>query len=280
VSGGFVPDSAFCAGLSLPDRDRLNAAIMQVVDDCIVAIDEKGRVIEFNPAAEATFGWSRGDVLGRPLNELIVPRVHRAAHEAGFARYLATGEKRMIGRRIETEAMRADGSIFPVEVSIAEVPSSAGRLFAASLRDITERRRMETKRSRELSQLNQVLDALPIGIFVKDREGRYLVANLEARRLNPQPERSWIGLTDLELFRPELAARFRAADEQIWATGRSERKEMMIDYIGVEQSFLSGKDILALADGQQAILGFLVDITRARPLRTRSPCSARPCIRP
>src|SRR6187551_677782 len=146
MPGGFIPDSAFCAGLSLPDRDRLNAAIMQVVDDCIVAIDEQGRVIKFNPAAEITFGWSRADVLGRPLNELIVPPVHRAAHQNGFARYLATGEKRMIGRRVETEAARADGSIFPVEISIAEVPSSAGRLFAASLRDISERRRKEAER--------------------------------------------------------------------------------------------------------------------------------------
>lgn len=261
MSGGFIPDSAFCAGLSLPDRDRLNAAIMQVVDDCIVAIDEQGRVIEFNPAAEATFGWSRGHVLGRPLNELIVPPVHRAAHQAGFTRYLATGEKRMIGRRVETEAVRADGRVFPVEISIAEVPSSAGRLFAASLHDITERRRQEAERRQELAQLNQVLDALPIGIFVKDRAGRYLVANLEARRFNPEPERSWIGLTDRELFRPELAARFRAADERVWTTGEPERSEMAIDYTGVEQSFLSGKDILALADGREAILGFIVDIT-------------------
>lgn len=261
MPGGPIPDSAFCAGLSLPDRDRLNAAIMQVVDDCIVAIDEQGRVIEFNPAAEITFGWSRADVLGRPLNELIVPPVHRAAHQNGFARYLATGEKRMIGRRVETEAMRADGSIFPVEISIAEVPSSAGRLFAASLRDISERRRRETKWSQELTRLNQVLDALPIGIFVKDRDGRYLVANQEARRLNTEPERAWIGLTDAELFRPELATRFRAADERVWATGVPERSEMTIDYIGVEQSFLSGKDIMALADGREAILGFIVDIT-------------------
>lgn len=261
MPGGFIPDSAFCAGLSLPDRDRLNAAIMQVVDDCIVAIDEQGRVIEFNPAAEITFGWSRTDVLGRPLNELIVPPVHRAAHQNGFARYLATGEKRMIGRRVETEATRADGSIFPVEISIAEVPSSAGRLFAASLRDISERRRKEAEQHQELTRLNQVLDALPIGIFVKDRDGRYLVANLEARRFNLEPERSWIGLTDVELFRPELAARFRAADERVWSTGEPERSEMTIDYIGVEQSFLSGKDIMALADGREAILGFIVDIT-------------------
>ena len=261
MSGEAVPDSAFCAWLSLPDRDRLNAAIMQVVDDCIVAMDEQGRVIEFNPAAEATFGWSRTAVLGRQLNQLIVPPCHRAAHEAGFARYLATGAKRMIGRRVETEAMRADGGIFPVEISIAEVPSSAGRLFAASLRDISERRRTEAKRSEELTQLNRLLDALPIGIFVKDRAGRYLIANLEARRLNETPGRSWIGLTDADLFRPELATRFRLADEKVWVNRRSQREEIVIDYVGVEQNFLSGKDIVAQADGQEVILGFIVDIT-------------------
>ncbi len=234
---------------------------MQVVDDCIVAIDQQGRVIEFNPAAELTFGWKRVDVLGRQLNELIVPQVHRAAHQAGLARYLATGEKRMIGRRVEIEAMRADGRIFPVEISITEVPSSAGRLFAASVRDISERRRQEIQRGQELAQLKKVLDALPIGIFLKDRDGRYLVANQEARRFNLEPERSWIGLTDEALFRPGLAARFRAADERIWLARTPERSEMTIDYLGVEQSFLSGKDIFALADGREAILGFIVDIT-------------------
>lgn len=148
-------DPEFRDRLSLPDRERLNAAIMQVVDDCIIAIDEESRVIEFNPAAVATFGWRRDAVLGRPLNELIVPHVHRAAHQAGFNRYLATGEKRMIGRRIETEALRADGSVIPVEVSIQEVPSSVGRLFAASLRDISARKAAEDDRERQRDALHQ-----------------------------------------------------------------------------------------------------------------------------
>jgi two-component system NtrC family sensor kinase len=150
-----VSHAAFDDHLPLPDRERLNAAIMQVVDDCIIAIDEESRVIEFNPAATVTFGWRREDVLGRPLNELIVPPVHRAAHQAGFQRYLRTGEKRMIGRRIETEALRADGSVIPVEVAIQEVPSSVGRLFAASLRDITARKAAEDERARQREALHQ-----------------------------------------------------------------------------------------------------------------------------
>lgn len=254
-------DSTFAGGLSLPDRDRLNAAIMQVVEDCIVAIDEQGRVIEFNPAAEATFGWKRAAVLGRLLNELIVPPVHRAAHHAGFARYLATGERRVIGRRIETEALRADGAVFPVEVCIVEVPSSSGRLFAASLRDISERKRVELARRRELARLTEIFDALPIGIFLKDRAGRYLVANPEARRQGGSPERSWIGLSDEELFPKALAARFRAADEEAWASGEVIDGEVPINYPSMEGTFITGKVVLTQSDGSQALLGYVLDIT-------------------
>ena len=236
---------------------------MQVVDDCIVAIDEQGRVIEFNPAAEATFGWSRARRARPPAQRADrATRCHRAAHEAGFARYLATGEKRMIGRRVETEAMRADGGIFPVEVSIAEVPSSAGRLFAASLRDISERRRTEAKRSEELTQLNRLLDALPIGIFVKDRDGPLpdrqpgsAPAQRDARAILDRPDR--LRTCSGPNSRPASASRTRRSGP----TAGREREEIVIDYVGVEQNFLSGKDIVAQADGQEVILGFIVDIT-------------------
>jgi PAS domain S-box-containing protein len=107
-----------------------------------VTVDEHGRIQEFNPAAEATFGYCRADVLGRPIAELIVPPHLRAAHAHGMSRYLATGHSRMLGRRVEIEAMRADGSIFPVEMAIAEVRLEDRRLFTAYLRDISERHRM------------------------------------------------------------------------------------------------------------------------------------------
>ena len=93
--------------------DTLNAAIIVSALDCFITIDEAGLVVEFNPAVEQTFGRRRADVLGRKIGGLIVPPALRQRHTDGFARYLRTGEAHVLGRRIEIDAMRADGAIFP-----------------------------------------------------------------------------------------------------------------------------------------------------------------------
>jgi PAS domain S-box-containing protein len=113
--------------------------------DCVIGMDHEGNIFEFNPAAEQTFGWSRSEVLGRPLADVIIPEDLRDAHRNGFERYLITGEGPVIGKRIEVAAIRRDGERFPVELSIAEILSGADDqpLFISYLRDITERKHTE-----------------------------------------------------------------------------------------------------------------------------------------
>ena len=110
------------------------AAILNSVLDCIVTIDHEGRITEFNPAAEHAFGFRRDEVVGRALAEVMIPPSLRERHRQGLARYLATGEMQVIGKRIEMTAIRADGSEFPVELTITRIPSdgppSLHRLFA------------------------------------------------------------------------------------------------------------------------------------------------------
>lgn len=131
--------------------ERLNAAIIASALDSIITIDESGCVIEFNPAAEQTFGYRRSEAVGKPINELIVPPSLRQRHSDGFGRYLRDGSARMIGRRIEIEGMRADRSVFPVELTITEVRMPERRLFTAHLRDLSAARaaEMEIQRQRD-----------------------------------------------------------------------------------------------------------------------------------
>jgi PAS domain S-box-containing protein len=131
---------------------ELLQAILEAALDCIVVADEEGRVVEFNPAAERTFGWSRADILGRSLAETIVPPALRAAHTEGMQRFLATGDSRLLGERVEVEGMRRNGETFPVELTIVPVELASGRFFAAYLRDITGAR--EAKRALEESEAN------------------------------------------------------------------------------------------------------------------------------
>ncbi len=119
------------------------AAILDSALDSIVSVDHDGRITEFNPAAERTFGHRRDDVVGKHLADIIIPPSFREQHRLGFARYLATGEARVIGRRIEMTAIRADGTEFPVELAITRVPLDGPPSFTGYLRDITERKRAE-----------------------------------------------------------------------------------------------------------------------------------------
>ena len=125
---------------ALRDSEARRGATLDAALDCIVTIDHAGRIVEFNPAAERTFGWPRAAVLGRTLADLLVPPALRARQTAGLARCLATGEGPVLGRRIETTALRADGREFPVEVAVTAIPQEGPPLFSASLRDLTERR--------------------------------------------------------------------------------------------------------------------------------------------
>ncbi|MEO6744625.1 MAG: PAS domain S-box protein [Caldimonas sp.] len=123
-------------------RSRQEARVTAILDtalDCIITINALGHVLEFNPAAERTFGYRRADVLGRELSTLIIPESLRAAHHRGLAHYLATGEGPVLGKRIELAAMRADGTEFPVELAITRIATDGSPLFTAYLREISDR---------------------------------------------------------------------------------------------------------------------------------------------
>ena len=143
----------------LQASEARKGAIMESALDCIITIDAQGRIIEFNPAAEKTFGWARGEVLGQVMAEKIVPPSLREAHRRGMAHYLATGEGPVLGKRIEINAMRADGSEFPVELAITRIQHDGPPVFTAFLRDLTEHKRAE----RELKVAKEAAEAASRG---------------------------------------------------------------------------------------------------------------------
>jgi PAS domain S-box-containing protein len=148
-------DAIELSGSSLMVSEASRLALMKSAPDAIVVIDEAGCVLEFNPAAESMFGWAREDVLGRPICDSIVPHHHRDGHTGGFRRYLAGGGARMIGRRVETEGLRSDGSLMPVELTVTEVQVNRRRLSVAYLRDLTERKAAEAEVVRQRNALHQ-----------------------------------------------------------------------------------------------------------------------------
>lgn len=172
------------AEVSLKASESLKSAILNSSLDCIVSSDAEGRIIEFNPAAERTFGYGRAEVLGRLLADVIIPRHLRERHRDGVRRYRAIGGSRLLGRRFEIEAMRRDGTVFPVELAITEVSFGGDTVFSAFVRDITERRRSEEDlrdSRRQLAEksrfLEMVLATIAQGISVVDADLRLRLVN-------------------------------------------------------------------------------------------------------
>ena len=145
ISGEFIERRrAFKAARASEAR---KGAILAAALDCIITIDHVGLVTEWNPAAEATFGYRRDEAIGREMAELIIPPALRDRHRAGLRHYLATGEGPIIGRRIELVAIRADGGELPIELTITAIPTDGPPMFTGFVRDIAERKRAEDAQS-------------------------------------------------------------------------------------------------------------------------------------
>ena len=149
--------------------DRRVGAYFEAALDCVILADASGRVVEFNPAAERTFGYSRDEALGRTIAELIVPPSLRERHMSAFARYIGTRHGSVLGQRLELTGMRADGSEFPVELALSQVDGEPV-LICGALRDISAAKQAE-------SDLRE---------FAEEQAALRRVATLVARESSPQ----------------------------------------------------------------------------------------------
>jgi PAS domain S-box-containing protein len=140
---------------ALRTSEARKAAFFRTALDCIISIDHDGRVLEFNPAAERTFGYREDEVLGRELASLIIPPAMRDQHRQGLAHYLATGEGPVLNRRLEMTGVRSDGTELPVELTVTRVQLDGSPVFTAHLRDITERKQLENQLRQYIADLSE-----------------------------------------------------------------------------------------------------------------------------
>lgn len=156
----------------LSSEESRKSAILKATLDCIITMDREGFIVDFNPAAEATFGYRAEEARGQKLADLIIPDEFREAHRQGLERFLATTESDVLGKRIELVALRANGERFPVELAINGIQLPEGEpFFTGYLRDITDRRRVEEglKTRARLAELHAAVALALSGEDPRDR---------------------------------------------------------------------------------------------------------------
>ena len=142
----------------LAELDKSEALKSAIVDHALAALvstDATGAIVEFNPSAEAMFGRSRAEVLGLQVGEVMIPERFRAPHVAGMRRMQQGGQGRVMGRRMELFALRADGSEFPIEMVLWRTDVKDSTFYTASINDLSERRNAAAQIERQRDALRQ-----------------------------------------------------------------------------------------------------------------------------
>ncbi|WP_291975697.1 MULTISPECIES: PAS domain-containing sensor histidine kinase [unclassified Chelatococcus] len=171
----------------LREREARLRSILETAPEALVTIDERGLIESFSKSAEILFGYGADEVVGRNVS-MLMPAPHRAAHDGYLSRYLATGEKRIIGIGRTVEGLRKDGSTFPMELAVGEAVANGRRLFTGFIRDLTSRHRMEQelRHAQKMEAIGQLT-----GGIAHDFNNllTVILGNLEMleRRLQPDP---------------------------------------------------------------------------------------------
>ncbi|MBW9261479.1 MAG: PAS domain S-box protein [Candidatus Thiodiazotropha sp. (ex. Lucinisca nassula)] len=165
------------ANSKLRESEAFKSAIVENALLGVITIDEKGHVVEFNPAAVDIFGYAKEQAIGSDLADLIIPKHLRKAHRNGIKRYLETGKANVLGNRMELSALRSDGNEIPVEISISSNRVGGTSYFTAFVTDLTEKRSAEAALRSSEDQYRSIFNTASDALILWDDEGKMVDAN-------------------------------------------------------------------------------------------------------
>ncbi len=212
-------------------------AVIEHAQDGVIAIDARGRVLEFNPAAEKIFGYSSADVIGHELATLVIAPEDRDAHRRGLARGFATGDWRLMGQRVEMTGIRATGERLPVELSLTVIKDAEEGTAAVYgfIRDISERRRGEEQLA--FLAYHDALTGLPNRVLV---EQQVELALARARRSATSVALMFVDLDD-----------FKDVNDRL---GHAAGDQLLTDVAARLRGVLRDGDVLARQGGDEFLI--------------------------
>jgi PAS domain S-box-containing protein len=155
--------------------------VVETATDAVVSIDEDSKILFVNPATAKIFGYDTSELIGRPLM-MLMPESLRSLHEAGFRRYLATGQRHLNWQGTELTALRKNGQEFPVEVSFGEMTSNGHRVFTGFIRDISEKKRAEDELRKQKEVFQKIFENIPVLIAFRGEAAHLELVNPEWER--------------------------------------------------------------------------------------------------
>lgn len=200
---------------------RHTRLIVDSANEAFVGMNAEGCIVDWNPAAQSTFGWSRDDALGQRLAETIIAPQHRDAFQEGLRQFFETGESELLNSRVEFTAIHRNGHEFPVEMSATHIQLGDEHNFNVFLHDIAARKDSEQALRDSEALYASLVEHLPVNILRKDLEGRFTFANKAFCELLGKPLEEIVGRTDLDFYPEELANKYRADDQRIIETGET-----------------------------------------------------------
>ena len=257
---------------ALSESEARIRAIINAALDCIITMDSNGKIMQFNPAAEKTFGYKSQEVIGKEMGELFMPPDVRERQRRSFQKFQSSGAGSMMGQRLDVPAFRKDGTEFIAEMATQGVTQGGKFVFTVFLRDITDRKLAEEQRDefeemlqRERDLLLTLIDNLPDYIFAKDAKGRYTTVNKTLLLDLGAPSRDEvIGKNDYDFWPRELADDYCAGDRAVVSSGELllNREEESVDHEGNKRWLLTTKAPLRDRNGKvEGLVGICRDIT-------------------
>jgi two-component system sensor histidine kinase/response regulator len=204
----------YASGRDITERIRADVAleaseqarrVLATALDAFVAMTVDGRISDWNPQAEVTFGWSHAEVLGRDFCEIFISPGSQEAYRRGLEQVTTGSQARILGAPMELVAIQRDGREFPVELAVSAHDTDAGRTVNAFLRDISDRRQAQREILRSERLLADLLDSAPDAVVITDELGRITLVNEQTELLFGYDRAQLIG-EPIEMLLPE---RFR-----------------------------------------------------------------------
>ena len=254
------------AEAALRDSEARKSAIMASALDAILTIDRAGLIVDFNPAAERMFGWRREAAVGREMAALIIPPALRERHRRGLARCVETGQGVILDTRIEITALRADGTEFPVELTVTAIPGGGTSAFTGFIRDITERKNAEATLRAAQEEQRLLAEAIPQQVWTARPDGVLDYVNARVVEYFGLDRDRMIGEGWIEVLHPEDRAATLARWQRAVAGGEPYEVEFRLRRADGAYRWHLGR-ALPLRDAHGAIVkwfGTNTDITERK----------------